>query len=209
LPNARTPRNSRKEYWVKEESVQGEQVYVVGGPGSPLVKIGRSRNVSRRLADLQRMSPVVLAVLGVFHGGSDLEAALHRRFRHQRAHGEWFDLGNDPLAAVQAAVDSLSDEAAVGEEPRMSSWAMTVTSRRAGPSDVAALGVEPGELILVVAWSGTDESGKQVRRSEVQKAGWEHWFGNEPDYWYPREDGTAYFRHAPQPFQSHRNQAHP
>lgn len=65
-------------------------VYLIGSPDSRLVKIGRSVDPERRLADIQRMSPTKLAVLWRTEGGPTLEAALHRRFKTLRSHGEWF-----------------------------------------------------------------------------------------------------------------------
>lgn len=88
-----------------EEQVFTEQVYVIGTDGSTRIKIGRSRNLSKRLAELQRMSPLPLTVLCTYSGGAELEAALHRHFQHFRTHGEWFDLRDaDPVVATEAAV---------------------------------------------------------------------------------------------------------
>jgi hypothetical protein len=84
--------------------VSNEVVYVLGSPGSNTVKIGRTTNLKKRVADIQRMSPVLLAVLWTHPGGSELEAWLHRHFADRRAHGEWFTFEDDPLPAVKAAV---------------------------------------------------------------------------------------------------------
>lgn len=81
-----------------------EVVYVLGTPSSNTVKIGRTTNLTRRVADIQRMSPVPLSVLWTHPGGSELEAWLHRHFAAQRAHGEWFTFDDDPLPDVKAAV---------------------------------------------------------------------------------------------------------
>lgn len=89
------------------DQIVTEQVYVIGSPSSALVKIGRSTNLERRLADLQRMSPVPLKVLCTYDGGSELEAALHRYFKDRRTHGEWFDLDSDPVASTKAAIDHM------------------------------------------------------------------------------------------------------
>ena len=82
----------------------GEVVYVLGTPGSNVVKIGRTANLDRRLADIQRMSPVPLAALWTHPGGSGLEANLHRHFKALRSHGEWFTFGRDPVPLIQRAV---------------------------------------------------------------------------------------------------------
>lgn len=84
-----------------------EYVYLIGCAESSLVKIGRSEDVSRRLAEIQRMSPVPLTVLWSHPGGPELETRLHRCFGHLRSHGEWFHFGEeDPIACVQKAVET-------------------------------------------------------------------------------------------------------
>lgn len=82
-----------------------EVVYVIGAPGASMVKIGRTRNLTRRLEAIQRMSPTPLSVLWAHAGGSELEAGLHRFFAEFRSHGEWFDFGDqDPIQAVEEAM---------------------------------------------------------------------------------------------------------
>lgn len=173
-----------------------ESVYVIAASDSPLVKIGRSADVPKRLAQIQRMSPAALSVLGTFQGGAQLETALHQTFREHRVHGEWFNLGEEPLATVRSAVVAFAATAAKATPEH---WEMAVGSRPASAGDAASLGVAPGELILVITWITEDADGARSRHSEVQKAGWCHWFDAEADFWYPREDGTAYFTKSPQP----------
>ncbi|WP_078531189.1 GIY-YIG nuclease family protein [Streptomyces sp. PsTaAH-124] len=81
-----------------------DQVYLIGSPESPLVKIGYTDNPERRLRHLQTGSPLPLQLLALFEGGCITEAALHRRFADKRRHGEWFDLGPDPVGAVSPFV---------------------------------------------------------------------------------------------------------
>lgn len=81
------------------------QLYVIGQRGSSIVKIGRSIDPEKRVAEIQRMSPLPLEVLWA-HTGGHLEAKLHGRFAHLRTHGEWFDFGDqDPIQAVRAAFE--------------------------------------------------------------------------------------------------------
>ncbi|CUW33334.1 GIY-YIG nuclease family protein [Streptomyces reticuli] len=80
------------------------QVYVVGSPGSPTVKIGFSTDPQKRLWSLQVGSPVPLVLLATFEGGRDLESALHRYFASRWKHGEWFELGDAAVEKVRAAV---------------------------------------------------------------------------------------------------------
>lgn len=86
-----------------------EYVYLIGSEDSPMVKIGRSTNIPARLAAIQSMSPLKLAVLWQTEGGAELEAALHRWFRSRRSHGEWFEFPDgDALAEVAEAVEEIA-----------------------------------------------------------------------------------------------------
>ncbi|MDX3585996.1 GIY-YIG nuclease family protein [Streptomyces europaeiscabiei] len=82
-----------------------ELVYVLGTPGSNTVKIGRTTNLAKRVADIQRMSPVLLQALWTHPGGHELETGLHRHFKARRSHGEWFVFDSDPVEAVRSAVE--------------------------------------------------------------------------------------------------------
>jgi hypothetical protein len=85
-------------------------VYIIGHDGSNLVKIGKADDVAKRLAGIQRMSPVKLRVLAHFPGGFRYEKALHQKFDHLRTYGEWFDFGGlDPVAEVSAAMAKLAE----------------------------------------------------------------------------------------------------
>lgn len=77
-------------------------VYMIGQ--SPdmkgLVKIGTTSNLTHRLASLQCGSPVPLQVVWSVPGDAALERHLHRALMEYRKHGEWFDLGSDPIGVV-------------------------------------------------------------------------------------------------------------
>lgn len=100
--------------------LRSERVYLIGSPDSPLVKIGWSDNPKRRLRDLQAGSPVLLQLIAVFEGGAYVEAELHRCFADKRKHGEWFDLGPDPVAAVRKFVKVAQTDKAetAGRQPK-------------------------------------------------------------------------------------------
>ncbi|MDH6224330.1 GIY-YIG nuclease family protein [Streptomyces sp. MJP52] len=98
----------------REESLGEAVVYVIGTPGSNTVKIGRTTNLQRRLADIQRMSPVPLVALWTHPGGHELETRLHHHFAELRSHGEWFAFDGDPLPAIkQAAAEAIRPRLAV------------------------------------------------------------------------------------------------
>lgn len=95
-----------------------EVVYVLGTPGSNTVKIGRTTNLAKRVADIQRMSPVPLTALWATPGGSELEAQLHRRFAELRSHGEWFIFpGVDAVDAVRQAAGEVASLLASRSHP--------------------------------------------------------------------------------------------
>jgi hypothetical protein len=85
--------------------VSGEVVYVLGSPGSNTVKIGRTTNLAKRVAEIQRMSPVPLVALWTHPGGHELETRLHRHFAGFRSHGEWFTFRVDAVQLIQWAVE--------------------------------------------------------------------------------------------------------
>ncbi|MFJ7895938.1 GIY-YIG nuclease family protein [Streptomyces anthocyanicus] len=86
------------------EPLAAEVVYVLGTPGSNTVKIGRTIDLPKRLADIRRMSPAPLDALWSHPGGSELEAQLHRHFRAKRSHGEWFTFDAPPVPEIEKAV---------------------------------------------------------------------------------------------------------
>lgn len=85
-----------------------EVVYLIGSPSSPRAKIGWSGNVTKRLGEIQRMSPVDLSVLWSIEGGHRLETALHQSFQARRTHGEWFDFSDcEPVKTVSTAAAAI------------------------------------------------------------------------------------------------------
>lgn len=72
----------------------GQFIYVARVQGFDLVKIGFSRNVERRLRELNWGSGMKggIVELARFPGTMKTERELHRRFAEQRLFGEWFAL---------------------------------------------------------------------------------------------------------------------
>lgn len=81
-----------------DEMIEG--VYLIQAQPSGAVKIGYSKDVYRRLASLQTANAETLSVVGVLDLDMDGEKALHKRFRHFRLSGEWFQV---------SVLDALSD----------------------------------------------------------------------------------------------------
>ncbi len=74
-------------------------VYFIAGDSGP-IKIGMASDIRRRLRELQRGSPVKLAVLAATEGGGLIECWYHQRFASHRLHGEWFERPPDILAEI-------------------------------------------------------------------------------------------------------------
>lgn len=67
-------------------------VYFVEAKNLGLVKIGFSKDPSKRLKDLQTGSPDELEGLFTFPGTKQKEKELHRKLHRFRVRGEWFKL---------------------------------------------------------------------------------------------------------------------
>lgn len=65
------------------------------------VKVGHSINAAVRAAEIQRMVPYQLSVIGVLPGGQEEEARVHKALARRRHHNEWFHM-NDDLERVIA-----------------------------------------------------------------------------------------------------------
>jgi hypothetical protein len=72
-------------------------VYAVRPVTGGLTKIGVATDPYARLVDIQHMGPVPLRVVGLAHGGYELESRLHSQNVECRSHGEWFDLDEPPM----------------------------------------------------------------------------------------------------------------
>ena len=59
---------------------------------SNFVKIGYSKDVTKRIKELQTASPTPIKVLAVLPGGYKTERELHNLFYKHRKEGEWFKL---------------------------------------------------------------------------------------------------------------------
>lgn len=99
-------------------------VYVIGNAESRLVKIGSTRDVAQRLANLQVGSPAPLHLILSVRTNAYAERALHRHFAPYRRHGEWFDFGDlDPATEVCFAIG------AIGTTPEVAAKRQAVVPR--------------------------------------------------------------------------------
>lgn len=79
--------------------------FIQGKDGLGLVKIGVANDPKKRLADLQRTSPIELEIIGSRPGDTFVERELHERFADFRAHGEWFE--PSPVILAEARGETL------------------------------------------------------------------------------------------------------
>lgn len=68
------------------------KTYVFRKEGTFVLKIGRTKNIEKRLRTLTTMSGCKLDVVAVIDG--DIERLLHSKFSHLRMIGEWFNDSN-------------------------------------------------------------------------------------------------------------------
>lgn len=78
----------------------GSCVYFAEADGR--VKIGWSRKVATRIAQLQTGSAAPITLLGTTPGGVALERRLHQQFAAARVAGEWFEATPELRAYVEA-----------------------------------------------------------------------------------------------------------
>jgi len=67
-----------------------EFVYCIRDDADEVVKLGYSKDPTRRVKQLQTGSPRPLRFICAIPGGRDLEASLHQQLASQRISGEWF-----------------------------------------------------------------------------------------------------------------------
>jgi len=65
------------------------KTYIFKKEGTSILKIGRTRDLEKRLRVLTTSSGCNLEVVAIFYG--DIEKLLHYKFSHLRTIGEWFD----------------------------------------------------------------------------------------------------------------------
>lgn len=101
---------ARREMLKRCEHPPGEgRVYCIINFERNAAKIGTTRNVRKRLQQLQTASPDALYLHEQIRGGKTKERELHRRYAKHRLTGEWFDLGASDIAG-EFAVFSVDDD---------------------------------------------------------------------------------------------------
>jgi hypothetical protein len=80
----------------------GSSVYFAECDG--LVKIGWSKKVATRLAQLQTGNPTPIRLLATTPGGLTVERRTHERFAAARLSGEWFELTSELREHIESLV---------------------------------------------------------------------------------------------------------
>jgi hypothetical protein len=88
---------------IRKSCTEKSYLYFIEAINTGYIKIGRSANPDRRLAQLTTGSPNQLVLLGKISGGSALEAELHRRFEGHREKGEWFKASSELKEFIKQA----------------------------------------------------------------------------------------------------------
>jgi hypothetical protein len=86
----------------------GELVYFLYSAG--LIKIGYTRDIYKRFADLKNMGGAPAQLIAVVPGNKNCEKSLHHIFKADRKHGEWFQISADIrryLGCLDEAVSAL------------------------------------------------------------------------------------------------------
>ena len=129
-------RRKRRPQAAPEGDTPVEVVYFIRAGAA--VKIGRTAHLAARLRALGTASAVPLELLAAVPGGRQLEARLHRQWRHLHLRGEWF-------RADEALVRFAREQAAGPAPPTPAEAARTAELRRVlaalGPAVLAGAGM--------------------------------------------------------------------
>jgi hypothetical protein len=88
--------------WYKETCLQNQAIYIIKNLNTSYYKIGISKNIHRRLRQLELQSGCILEIIDWYlleksnpRGAKDIEKILHNKYKKHHVVGEWFDLEND------------------------------------------------------------------------------------------------------------------
>lgn len=82
------------------------KVYFAQESGLGAIKIGTSRQLPKRLAELSRILPYEIRLLVAIDGGREAEWTIHNRFASARIRGEWFR----PVPELLAYIEGLKEQ---------------------------------------------------------------------------------------------------
>jgi T5orf172 domain len=102
-----TPGNRAYSHEGEKLAHQAHFVYFIQNEDSNAIKIGRARDLGKRIKALQTSSPAKLKILQTIQLNNSkeaevLEKSLHQQFRSIRVAGEWFKAEPDLLNYIQS-----------------------------------------------------------------------------------------------------------
>jgi hypothetical protein len=79
-------------------------VYLVGSDDGMFCKIGRAKDVSKRLEQIKLQLPYKIKLLHTIRVSDSIwaESYLHRKYRHCRMNGEWFKLSDSDIRDIKS-----------------------------------------------------------------------------------------------------------
>jgi hypothetical protein len=77
------------------------EVYFLRESGMGAIKIGVTRNLTRRVQSMNANTPHKISILGSVRGDEKLEARLQDEFAHALIKGEWFHPTETLLARIR------------------------------------------------------------------------------------------------------------
>jgi uncharacterized protein (DUF433 family) len=118
--------------------------------GKNLFKIGKTRDLQRRLSSYHTHLPILFRVVRQYPAAnmSELEESLHIVFQHRRIKGEWFQLTNDDLVicdniARNYALAKLQRQVAVHQDNRAQRRLRTSSEQCSGRSSESHRSSDP------------------------------------------------------------------
>lgn len=87
-------------------------IYLINLESTSLYKIGRTKDIKKRMKQLQTGASFPLILIHEFSTGdeeSKLEKTIHRAFAHYKTQGEWFDFDLIEIEQVKAIILGLQD----------------------------------------------------------------------------------------------------
>lgn len=108
LSIATAPRDAPRYVATPPSPRRPQFVYLI--QSSTRVKIGYSVDPQARMRDLQTARAGKLRLLRTYHGGRELENALHGHFAVYRMGGEWFEMRDDFVKRVDRFVAAWMQE---------------------------------------------------------------------------------------------------
>lgn len=92
--------------WEWSRGEYQDYIYFVIAPEINRMKVGKTRNLRRRILQMFGDCPCYLKVVLVlnvsWHYVSEIEKAIHKHFRHLKHHGEWLDIEDELLKFIKS-----------------------------------------------------------------------------------------------------------